>query len=91
MCRFGQTSQSGALDAQFLLNTLKRGGYLHAAQAGENGIEVIQQQKAEILIVMQRAVRVRIQQVQPIQQILERLEELEAADVGGLNVFGLHT
>jgi hypothetical protein len=83
-----QRAQGGAAAAQVLLDLVQGAGLLQAAQAGEDGVEEVEEQQGGVLVVVEAAVTGTVPlagvAVEALQQRTELGEVLVALQLGGL-------
>src|SRR5207302_524606 len=84
---FAEGAEGGTADAEKLLDLGQSAGLLHAAQAGEDRVEEIEQQQSGVLVVKEQAIASSIAlsatKVQPFQQRQQLAEVLKALKVFG--------
>jgi len=83
---FAQRSQGGPLNPEEFLHFVQRAGLLDAAEAGDDGVEEVEQQQGGILVEMELAIASAIARrgviVQAFQDGVQQFEVFEAAQIG---------
>jgi hypothetical protein len=86
---FAERAQGDALAAEQLLHLVELAGLLDAAQAGDDGVEEVEQQQGGVLVEEEIAIAGAVALcrlvVEAVEQRAENLEILQAAQIGGVH------